>query len=345
MDSLKLNKEILEILLIDRTKETNKIKEKNIIWATDNYKKFGVAYNFEKEIKIELINNGNVIKPRIQKSKDEQQKRAREKAEVFTPSWICNAQNNLLDEQFFGRENVFNVEMELEKTWKTNYEKIKFPSEENLENTVLVDEQPISPNERNWKIYVGLNQLEITCGEAPYLTSRYDTTTGNFIEVKNRIGLLDRKLRIVNENIETKEDWIKWATVAVQSIYGFEWQGDNLLIARENLLFTVIEHYFDKFNEELDEEQLINFAKIISWNIWQMDGLKFVIPNSCVATKKNDEQLSLFEEFEEKKVCECEGCKKKKYFKHTGIYCKIMDWKVNEIIRFVDMLKKEGQNG
>ena len=36
---------------------------------------------------------------------------------------------------------------------------------------------------------------------------------------------------------------LKWAIVAVQSSYGFEWQGDNILIARENLLFDVAEHY------------------------------------------------------------------------------------------------------
>lgn len=29
----------------------------------------------------------------------------------------------------------------------------------------------------------------------------------------------------------------------MQSSYGFEWQGDNILIARENLLFDVAEYY------------------------------------------------------------------------------------------------------
>lgn len=45
-------------------------------------------------------------------------------------------------------------------------------------------------------------RLEISCGEAPYLVSRYDSVTGKTIKIKNRIGLLDRKLRIVSENIE-----------------------------------------------------------------------------------------------------------------------------------------------
>lgn len=28
----------------------------------------------------------------------------RDKAEVFTPSWVCNAQNNLVDNQWFGKK-------------------------------------------------------------------------------------------------------------------------------------------------------------------------------------------------------------------------------------------------
>jgi hypothetical protein len=39
--------------------------------------------------------------------------------------------------------------------------------------------------------------MEISCGEAPYLVSRYDTVSGNIISVDDRIGLLDRKLRVV----------------------------------------------------------------------------------------------------------------------------------------------------
>ena len=31
--------------------------------------------------------------------------------------------------------------------------------------------------------------MEITCGEAPYLVSRYDAVTGEVINLKSRIGL------------------------------------------------------------------------------------------------------------------------------------------------------------
>ena len=321
-DLLKIDRSLLEILLKDKT------TEKNIIWATDNYSKYGELYTSEKEIKIELITSrhGGVIKPRVEKSKEERLQRVRQKAEVFTPSWVCNLQNNLVDEVWFDRKGVFNIEKE--RSWEATKEKIQFSDEKG----------------KTWQDYVNSNRMEITCGEAPYLASRYDTVTGEYIEVPNRIGLLDRKLRVVAENTDSREDWLKWATVAVQSSYGFEWQGDNILIARENLLFDVAEHYEAKFHEKLETQDLVGFAKVIAWNIWQMDGLKFVIPNSCCTKEIIEEDL-----FESHVISKpCEGCKlgygEKSYFRHNGIYCKIRDWKENKTLRFVDIMKKGEKN-
>lgn len=321
-DLLKIDRSLLEILLKDKT------TGKNIIWATDNYSKYGELYTSEKEIKIELITSrhGGVIKPRVEKSKEERLQRVRQKAEVFTPSWVCNLQNNLVDEVWFDRKGVFNIEKE--RSWEATKEKIQFSDEKG----------------KTWQDYVNSNRMEITCGEAPYLASRYDTVTGEYIEVPNRIGLLDRKLRVVAENTDSREDWLKWATVAVQSSYGFEWQGDNILIARENLLFDVAEHYEAKFHEKLETQDLVGFAKVIAWNIWQMDGLKFVIPNSCCTKEIVEEDL-----FESHVISKpCEGCKlgygEKSYFRHNGIYCKIRDWKENKTLRFVDIMKKGEKN-
>jgi len=259
---------ILAILLIDRT------SNKNIIWATDNYKEYGMQYDEDKTIQMELITgeNGNVIKPRTEKTKQEQYNRSREKGEVFTPSWMCNIQNNLIDEKWFGYKNVFNKEYN--SYWMVNEEKIEFPKN------------------KKWEDYIKDKRLEVSCGEAPYIVSRYDTVTGNIIPIKSRIGLLDRKLRIINENTNSKEEWLKWAEVAYKSIYGYDWQGDNIILARENLLFTLIDYYEERFNEKLDRNQIMLFAEIISWNIWQMDGLKGVIPNSCY--NEEDSQLTLF---------------------------------------------------
>lgn len=324
-DILELYPGVFDILLRDHT------TQKNIFWATDNYKELGEYYQYSSEILTESITgkNGNVIMPRVKKDTLIQQTRVRNMAEVFTPSWVCNAQNNLVDDAWFERENVFNKEVNIhgKKVWITNLEKISFPKG------------------LTWKSYVSLNRMEITCGEAPYLASRYDTTTGEFIPIENRIGFLDRKLRVINENVNESGEWLEAAQIAYKSIYGFEWQGDSLLLARESLLITFIENYVKKFGKEPLLKSIKYIAYIISWNLWQMDGLKGVVPNSCyVSTEKTE---SLFGS--ESKDVACEGCKKNNIQKHNGIFCLIKDWKAKDLktnkrgkkIRFIDLMKED----
>ena len=314
-----LDVELLSILLKDHS------SGKNIIWATDNYSSRGFGYQNDDYITVPLITgyNGSVIKPRVEKSKKEKADRIKQKAEVFTPSWVCNKQNNLVDNAWFGEENVFNTEGE--KAWTSTKDRIRFPT----------------PTGKTWQDYVSDTRLEITCGEAPYLVSRYDTVTGDSIEVGSRIGLLDRKLRVVSENTDSEEDWLKWAIVAFQNTYGFDWQGDNVLLARENLLFTFADFYQAKFRTSTTVETLRLIAEIVSWNIWQMDGLKFVIPNSCKETE--EAQTSLFES--EAKKEPCPGCISNNKWEHSGIYARIMDWSKNKSIRFVDTSKGGKERG
>ena len=331
-DIFELSPELLNALLKDNTLSTDECQI-NIFWATDNYAHLGAGYQYNDQITIKAItgNNGNVIVPRAVKSRIQQQQRSRKMAEVFTPSWICNKQNNLVDEAWFGRKGVFNTEVDnADKThsWIVNPAPILFP------------------NDKSWVDYVSENRLEITCGEAPYLVSRYDTVTGEFIALERRIGMLDRKLRVVNENCNTLSTWVDSAKLAFQSIYGFEWQGDNLVLARESLLYTFIDYYYAKFDEHPELEILLEIADIISWNIWQMDGLKGVIPNSCVKVPKiKDEPASLFTadelgEQEEPTLFDCPGCKNRDFHSHTGTYALIKDWKENEVLTFVSLIKK-----
>ena len=311
---LNIDQTILSILLIDQT------TKKNIMWATDNYKKNGIGYEEKKPIEIDLIRGieGNIIKLGTGKSKNEKTKRVREKAEVFTPSWMCNIQNNLIDERWFNQKGIFN--RETKNSWRVNKKKIIFPKD------------------KNWKDYVRDKRLEMTCGEAPYIVSRYDAVTGKKIPIQRRIGLLDRKLRVICENTTTKEEWIKWAETAYKSVYGYDWQGDNILIARENLLLTLLEYYKEMFNDNLEQSIIKKFAEIISWNIWQMDGVRGVIPNSC----KNDEekQISLFKP-KKLKNNKCIGCETNDIHKHNGEYCKVMDWERKRKVKFVSLISKE----
>lgn len=225
-------------------------------------------------------------------------------AEVFTPLWICNKQNNLVDNVYFGREGVFNTEVDNHDgthTWIVNSDTIVFPEG------------------KTWRDYVKENRLEITCGEAPYLVSRYDTVTGEPIPVERRIGLLDRKLRIVSENCHASGEWLKAAQEAFQSTYGYEWQGDNLVLAREALLYTFIDYYRAKFGKDPLLKSLQYIAYIISWNIWQIDGLKGVIPNSC--GERRIVVADLFGETET--ITQCQGCNNGDIRAHNGTYALI----------------------
>ncbi len=309
-----ISPEVLATLLRDHT------TGKNIFWATHDYEALGRAYDYHSEILPELITgeHGMVIRPRVLKSKENQTDRAKDMAEVFTPSWVCNAQNNLVDEAWFGRKTIFNIEDSVSHIWKSVTDKILFP------------------NGKTWKDYVRATRMEMTCGEAPYLVSRYDTTTGESIPLDQRIGLLDRKLRIVSENTESSGDWLDWAQTAYKNTYGFEWQGDNLLLAREALLWTFIEYYQAKFGKAPLVKSINYIAYIISWNLWQMDGLKGVVPDSC---HTEVEMVDLFSDEGREKPCQ--GCLEGGYYHHNGKYCLIRDWANDKkIIRFIDLIKK-----
>lgn len=241
---------LLGILLQDNTCRGN------ILWCTDTHG--------NEHIDCEYISSHNIIKPRIVKEKEEKFNRTKDKAEVFTPTWMCKTQNDQIDE-----------------LWCKTHKK------------------------SDWKSYVLANRMEITCGEAPYLVSRYDTTTGEAIEsVWDRIGLLDRKLHLISKHVKTEEEWLKWAKLAYKHTYGYEWQGDSLLLARENLYATFTEYFNDKFGKEPSKEDCVEICEIISWNIFQMDGLTFTIPM-------------------------------------TDIPVKIMDWDEDKVIEFRSLLSQE----
>ena len=313
--------DVLNKLLIDHTmsakvraESNDQSKFANIFWATNDYEaqregEAKVGYRYDDQIMPESIigQNGRVIMPRVLKDKQLQIDRTKDKAEVFTPSWVCNAQNNLIDEAWFGCKDVFNQEIVNEDgthTWIPTEGKIEFPEDD---------------KQKTWKKYVTENRLEITCGEAPY-----HTTTGESIPLTNRIGLLDRKLRVISENTKDPGEWLDWTRKAYMHTYGYEWQGDNLLLAREALLYTFIEYFKNKFPDEtLKKSSIVGIARIISWNLWQMDGIKMVVPDTC------DKQY-ITNLFGESTKCECTACKNGDTFGHIGVHCLIRDWSMKK---------------
>lgn len=194
----------------------------------------------------------------------------------------------------------------------------------------------------NWQAYVAMLKLEITCGEAPFIVSRYDPVSDKqeLLPLAERVGFLDKKLSVVSKYCTSHEEWLKWAKVAFQSSYGYEWQGDSLLIARENLLYTFIDYYQAQFKETPSIELQKEIAEVIVWNIFQMDGLKYVIPMSCKTEQVTIKGLETLFGKEDDKIVEkpCPSCENRTAKNHNGTYVKIMNWKEKKVIRFVEIL-------
>ena len=276
---------VLDTLLKDKS------TGKNIIWATDPPEELQTVMYEPVTDRSQIttqqlgLTHYEVVLPRMMKQTDTQQQRTRKKGEVFSPAWVCNKMNNALDADWFrglgAEESAGQFTVELLQGWQTVETPVQFP--------VCKGRTPA------WVQYVQSRRLEVTCGEAPFLASRYDAATGEMIPVARRIGILDRKLRVVSENAATEDEWHKYATHAVQSTYGYEYQGDNLLLARVNLLLTYAEHLQARWQRKPTKEELQPIANIISWNLWQMDGLHLSVPGG--KPQPETEQLDLFSMF------------------------------------------------
>ena len=264
---------VLPILLEDRTRpRKGKEAKRNIVWGTDSYAALGEKYQADAPIERETLdelqkNEDYLFLPRAQKELDERRLRSKKRAEVFTPNWVCNLMNEFCDAEWLRRADKFDVARE--------------------PRALLVDDYDWSRSKsRKWKRYVDSRRLEITCGEAPFIVSRYDASNGRLLPLDERNGILDRKLRVVDKNVarEDESEWFKWTLRAFQSVYGYEFQGDNLLVARLNLFLTFTDYYRDRgfrVDPERDDfdkvlpsaEYAQKIAEAIAYNFWQMDGL------------------------------------------------------------------------
>lgn len=274
--------EILDILLRDRTTSFYTKKKRNIVWANNNYQEFGEKYQANCQITENLITGemGNLIVPRALKSKAQQKERTKSKAEVFTPSWVIQKQNDALDENF-------------------------------LKDDLIT--------------YISRAWLEITCGEAPYIANRYEMATGKIIPINEWVGFVDRKLKRINQEIHNKKKWQEFAKKAYQASFGFEWNGDSLLLARENLLFTYRDYYFEKWQSEPEYDDLKQIAQIISYNIFQMDGLTQCIPLTQKKEIIVNQQADLFADVKLQTITI-----------HQGQRVKIKDWKTKKMVDFME---------
>ena len=284
----------------------DKATKGSILWATDAYAQLGEWYSPGNEIRPQRItgDNSDLIKTRARRAMEQRTERTRQHAEVFTPLWVVKKMNDFADEQWFGRKDGI----------------YKYTDDGKISFTV----------KKHWKLYVDAKRMEITCGEAPFLATRYDVETGEAIPVEDRTGLLDRKLRAVSENAKDIDEWKERAFRAVQSIYGYELQGDNLLIARVNILCTVEEHMIQRWKQKPEKAWLEKLCNVIAWNLWQMDGINGCVP---VPPTPTEEQLSLFPPFQEQA----------NLFGGTDqgeISCRLFDWRADRSIRYQTLREK-----
>ncbi|EFX59570.1 Eco57I restriction-modification methylase domain-containing protein [Streptococcus sp. M334] len=176
--------------------------------------------------------------------------------------------------------------------------------------------------------YIQLRWLEITCGEAPYMVTRYDTVTGEEIPLSERVGFVDRKLQRISREVSDEATFYELVKKAYRASYGYEYQGDSLLLARENLLATFEDYYLANIGNQPTLEQKKEIATIISYNVFQMDGLEKNSPYS--AKQEQSQQLSLFSD--ELEVQEVEESK-----------TQIKDWKKNKMIGFERLSSEESE--
>lgn len=254
--------DVLDLLLRDMATGRNvKFMTDAYFDAVDPETGAGDEFSADSEITAGKIRRLG-IRPRIEKCAAEQKARTKTRAEVFTPAWLVNEMLNKLDEEWFNRSPVFNVEKDHD--WEGIGQTVGFQGASGT-----------------WQDYIRKTYLEITCGEAPFITRRYDAATGVKGDIGRRIGALDRKLKIAMQQCRgNDEETVKWAFEALKSCYGYEYQGDSLVIARANVLLTVYEHLKERAHIVLSREQLEEACGIVCWNFWQMDGLENTVPGS-----------------------------------------------------------------
>ena len=180
--------------------------------------------------------------------------------------------------------------------------------------------------------YVRRKWLEISCGEAPYMATRYDMGTGEIIPLVERVGFVDRKLSRINAEETDKAEWQRLVELAFKSSYGFEWNGDSLLLARENLLYTYRDYYHNKWGESPSYGLFEAIATIISYNVFQMDGLTCTIPLSEKREKLQVVQLSIFDSEESEQV---------EWKVIPGKRVRIMNWDTNRMEFFDKGMRKQ----
>ena len=101
--------------------------------------------------------------------------------------------------------------------------------------------------------------------------------------------ILHQKLNHVDE-ISNKSDWVENALWVVASIYGIELLTDNLIIAKQNLIEVLIEHYQNFYQKKLSKNtDLYKSARYIIDNN--------IVQGNALTQLNNSDELVVFSEW------------------------------------------------
>ena len=135
---------------------------------------------------------------------------------------------------------------------------------------------------------------------------------------------------------------IQRGTRAIQSVYGYEYQGDNLLIARINVLMTFVEYMETLWQRKPTEKELKTIANIIAWNFWQMDGLTGTVPKGKLQALEPEVKPITMEELGW--FAGIEGGKEPAQTaeQETTPPCRVYDWRADISVTFNSLKKENG---
>ena len=184
-----------------------------------------------------------------------------------------NRKLNSLDAAWFGHEPAFNTESA--SGWQTLSEPVAF-------------DDPF-----HWKKYVIRPVFLFQAGRGQALVFRPFALGAQPMPYEKRMGILDRRLRIISENTREESEWLRWAESALQSLYGTDSSPLSIFQARLSAIMAVREAYAQRFGAQLPVREEKYMVTTLCWNLFQMDpvtGCSFPVEE-----KPAPVQLSLFE--------------------------------------------------
>ncbi|MFC3929040.1 hypothetical protein ACVR05_04135 [Streptococcus caprae] len=181
----------------------------------------------------------------------------------------------------------------------------------------------------SWTEFLETRWLDKRALEGGFLITPYHQATGQTIPILQRAGILDLKLQAIMREVTSPNAFFTWAQIAYQTSYAYLLAGDDLFLLRDELLKTFDAYYAAKFFLAPLPQFREEIARIISYNIVQMDDSTFSVPPS----EPTDQaiQLDLFGQIAEQQA------------PSAAMKTRIKDWNYNRLLTVESALAADRQ--